>query len=145
MRAWRHNVLGVLVPLTLLISWFLNFNRIETITCVVGAAVIVMAGQLEMRLKRCKSDRLRWLTNLMRCVIGKRLTKYCAFDRSAIPCLECFQPACASSVLVRGRWLDGTLMPPPTQFYSGARNGPRSNRHLDALPQMRRSNATPNG
>lgn len=45
MRSSRHAGMAIAAP------WLLDFGRTETLICSLGALVVVMTGQLEMRLK----------------------------------------------------------------------------------------------
>ena len=51
MRAWRHCMMFATVIAALVAAWAFALTRTDTLLCLLGALVLVTAGQIEMRLK----------------------------------------------------------------------------------------------
>jgi hypothetical protein len=68
MRSRRQVVSLSIIPMCFAISWFFNFDRTDTMICLAIGMVMVVTGQIEMRLKTMQvrlagmNDQLNQLT-----------------------------------------------------------------------------------
>ena len=48
-KAWRSFGLGLAILITIAVPWLLEFNHTDTLICVLGALMLMLVAQLEMR------------------------------------------------------------------------------------------------